>query len=47
MTTAADTDPFIHKLGNYLHQRDSKKTVRCFVVGPAKQITEDIFIHAF
>lgn len=33
--TAADTEPFIRKLGNYLHHGDSKKTMRCFVVGPA------------
>lgn len=49
LTTAADTEPFIHKLGNYLHQRDSKKpqNIRCFVVGPAKLVTADVFIHAF
>lgn len=48
MMSAADTEPFIHKLGNYLHQRVSKKTkknLRCFFVIHATLAREDVFIH--
>lgn len=48
--SAADTEPFIHKLGNYLHQRVLKKKKKklevLFFVIHATLATEDVFIHA-
>lgn len=47
--SSADTEPLIHKLGNYLHQglkKGKKKLEVLFLVIHATLATEDVFIHA-